>query len=52
VRLTQTVVKRIAAVLTVGFAAGKGIYAIASHWWRSLLFGVNFTVMTVSPPRR
>jgi hypothetical protein len=27
----------------VGFGAGIGISAVASHWLRNLLFGVNFT---------
>ena len=41
--VTRTVVKRIAAVLMAGVLAGLGVYAIASHWLRSLLFGVSFT---------
>jgi len=38
-----TVFRCIAAVLIVGFGAGIGISAVASHWLRNLLFGANFT---------
>jgi len=41
--VTWTVCRCIAAVLIVGFGAGIGISAVASHWLRNLLFGVNFT---------
>lgn len=41
--VTWTVVRCIGAALIAGSIAGIGIYAIASRWLRSLLFGVNFT---------
>jgi len=41
--VTRTVSRCIAMVLIVGFVAGIGIFAIASYWLRSLLFGVSFT---------
>jgi putative ABC transport system permease protein len=40
--VTWIVVRGIAAVLTAGFVAGIGIYAIVSRWMHNLLFGVNF----------
>jgi ABC-type antimicrobial peptide transport system permease subunit len=38
-----TILRCIDTVLIAGIAAGLGIYAIASHWLRGLLYGVNFT---------